>query len=125
MGKLLYESESYAIRGCAMEVHSELGSGFLEAVYQEALEIVMAQKGIPFEAQKELPVMFRGATLKKFYIADFVCYGLILVELKTLRAISNIERAQAVSYLKATGLRLALLINFNPNGSLEFERVVL
>jgi GxxExxY protein len=125
MGKLIFEEESYAIRGAAMEVLNEMGSGFLEAVFQECLEILFTEKGIPFEAQKDLPIRFRQRVLKKKYVADFVCFGTIIVELKTVKAITEIERAQAINYLKATGFKLALLINFNPNGKLEFERVVL
>jgi len=125
MGKLLYEAESYAIRGCAMRVHSEMGSKFLEAVYQECMAIELADSGIPFDEQKELELRYKGRKLKKKYIADFVCNGQIIVELKCIEKIGKVEIAQAMNYLKATGFRLALIINFSTKGEMQFERVVL
>lgn len=121
---LVYKDEAYAIFGAAIEVHKELGPGFLEAVYQEALEIELHERGIPFEAQKTLPIRYKGRLLKKEYIADLVCYGKIIVELKSIKELSDKDDAQTLNYLKATGLRLGLLINFGSQGHLERKRLV-
>ena len=107
-----------------MEVHSELGCGFLEGVYQEALEIIFEDKGIPYEREKELTISFRGKKLKKKYFADFVCYGKVLIELKALNELDTSHESQVLNYLKATGLKLGLLINFGST-SLKFKRIVL
>jgi GxxExxY protein len=125
VGKLLYEAESFAIRGAAMKAHSELGCGFLEAVFHEALCIEFTGAGIPFQPEQPLKIRYRDRVLNKTYIADFVCYDKIIVELKCLKKITDIERAQALNYLKVTGFRLALIVNFSPLGNLEIERIVL
>ncbi len=122
--KLLYKDEVYAIIGAAIEVHRELGSGFLEAVYQEALEIELVDRGVPTEPQKTLPIFYKQRRLKKDYVADAVCYDKIIVELKALDKLSGREEAQLLNYLKATGLRVGLLINFGSDGTLEWERLV-
>ena len=95
-----------------MGVHKELGAGFLEAVYQEAMEMECRKRDIPFDAQKLLPIYYKGQKLQKEYIADLVCFDQIIVELKAVERLTNIEEAQLHNYLKATGLRLGLLINF-------------
>jgi GxxExxY protein len=122
--ELLFKDEVYTIYGAAIEVHKELGPGFLEAVYQKALEIELQSRGIPFESQKSLPILYKGRLLKKEYIADLVCYGKIIVELKSIKELSEKEEAQTLNYLKATGLRLGLLINFGSHGQLERKRLV-
>ncbi len=122
--ELLFKEEAYAIYGAAIDVHKELGPGFLEAVYQEALEIELHSRGIPFESQKSLPIHYKGRLLKKEYIADLVCYGKIIVELKSIKELSEREEAQTINYLKATGLRLGLLLNFGSHGYLERKRLV-
>ena len=124
MTELLLKDEVFAIVGAAIEVHKELGPGFLEAVYQEALEIELAHRNIPFEGQKPLVVRYKGRQLKKEYVADLVCYGQIIVELKTIARLTEREEAQLLNYLKATGIRVGLLINFNSHGRLEWERRV-
>jgi GxxExxY protein len=124
MTKLLFEHETYAIIGAAIAVHSELGPGFLEAVYQEALEIELHAKHVPFERQKALTILYRGKPLKKEYLADFMCYGQVIVEIKALSRLSSVEEAQLINYLKATGLRVGLLINFGAAGKLEWKRLV-
>jgi GxxExxY protein len=122
--QLLLPDEVYAIVGAAMQVHTELGCGFLEAVYQEAMELELAAAGIPFEACKELAILYKGMPLKKKYVADVVCFGKIIVELKALDQLSGREEAQLLNYLKATGLHVGILINFGAHGHLELERYV-
>ncbi len=124
MADLLHKDEAYEIFGAAIEVHKELGAGFLEAVYQEALAIEFQKQGIPFEREKQLNIFYKGIELKKSYIADFVCYGNIIVETKAIKEISNSDQAQALNYLKATGFELALLINFGSK-LLQKKRVIL
>lgn len=124
MDELLFREEVYAIIGAAIEVHRELGPGFLEPVYQEAMEIESADRSLPFEAQKPLIIRYKGRRLKKEYLADLVYFDQIIVELKALDHLSTKEEAQILNYLKATGLRLGLLINFGKAGKLEWKRYV-
>jgi len=125
MTELLFKEEVFKIVGAAIEVHRELGSGFLEPVYQEALAIELASCLVPFEAQSPLQILYKGHRLKKEYVPDFVCYQQIIVELKALAKLSGTEEAQALNYLKATKLRVALLLNFGGHGKLEWKRLVL
>jgi GxxExxY protein len=106
------------------EVHRVLGPGFLEAVYQEALEIELQLRDIPFEIQKPLVITYKKYQLQKGYVADVFCYGKIIVELKALDQLSGKEEAQILNYLKATGLRAGLLINFGRSGKLEWKKYV-
>ncbi|MEO7913012.1 MAG: GxxExxY protein [Roseiflexaceae bacterium] len=124
MIELLYKDESYAIIGAAIEVHRVLGSGFLEAVYQEALEIELQACQVRFDSQTPLSIMYNNYHLQKGYIADLCCYGNIIVELKALDRLSGKEEAQLLNYLKATGFRLGLLINFGSTGKLEWKRFI-
>ena len=121
---LIYKDESYKIIGACLEVHMKLGCGYLEPVYQEALEYEFMDRNIPFEREKILNIKFKNRTLSQSYKADFVCYGKIIVELKALPVISSIEDAQVLNYLKITGYKLGLLINFGKE-SLEIKRKVL
>ena len=123
--ELIFKEEVYAIMGAAMEVHRELGSGFLESVYQEALEVELARREIPFESHKPLKIVYKGQTLKKEFIADLICFGKIAVELKAQDSLSGKEEAQVLNYLKATGLKLGLVINFGSHPNLEWKRLVL
>ena len=123
--ELIFKEEVYAIMGAAMEVHRELGSGFLESVYQEALEVELARREIPFESHKSLKIVYKGQTLKKEFIADLICFGKIAVELKAQDSLSGKEEAQVLNYLKATGLKLGLVINFGSHPKLEWKRLVL
>ncbi|MEZ4833659.1 MAG: GxxExxY protein [Caldilineaceae bacterium] len=121
---LLMKDEVYKIVGAAMEVHSQLGSGFLEAVYLEALARECQARNIPFEPQKPLQIRYKGQLLAKSYIADLVCYDAIIVELKAMEHLTNREQGQVLNYLKASGLRVGLLINFGSIGKLEWQKLV-
>ncbi len=118
---LIYKDEVYGIVGAAMNVSNTLGSGFLEAVYQEALEIEFQDNGIPFEAQKRIKITYKNKTLNKDYVADFLCFDNIIVEIKAIKQITGIEEAQLINYLKATKLPLGLIINFGGR-KLEWKR---
>jgi GxxExxY protein len=124
MAKLILKDEVYAIIGAAMEVHREKGFGFSEPVYQECMEIELAERKIPAEAQKELAIFYKGRQLNKICVADFVVYGKIIVELKALDKSTPREEAQVINYLKSSGLEVAVLINFGAP-SLEWKRIVL
>lgn len=102
-----------------------MGAGFLEAVYQECLELEFSRRGVPFETLKPLNLTYRGEALRQTYVADLVCYGRIVVELKATRSIAPEHRAQTISYLRATGMKLGLLINFGAPRRVEIERFVL
>lgn len=125
MSELLYEKESYAIRGAIFEVYREMGAGFLEAVFQECLEKELALAGIPFTAQPELTLHYKGERLKQTYRADFICFEKIIIEIKAVSALAREHTAQTINYLKATGHRLAFLVNFGAHGKVHIERIVL
>ena len=118
------KQETYNINGAAMHVYNVLGHGFLEAVYQEALEIEFQRRGIPYEREKELSIDYDGKILKQTYKADFVCYDNIIVELKAVSKLESSHRSQVFNYLKATGYKVALLYNFGAAEGLEYERKV-
>ena len=120
--KYFLEKETYDIRGCLMRVYNELGCGFLEKVYQEAFEMELKLNGIPHEREKNMPVFYRRVQLKQEYIADFICYGKIIVELKAVSELTDIHRAQVFNYLKVTNFDLGLLVNFGET-SLKVERL--
>ena len=124
MSDLIYKDEVFAIVGAAMEVHKELGCGFLEAVYQEAFQLELQSRNIPFVSQKQLPLFYKGQRLAKEYYADIICDNKIIVELKALDQLTPIATAQILNYLKATNLKVGLLINFGST-SLEWKRYVL
>ena len=117
------DERTYRIIGCAIEVHKELGCGFLEAVYQEALGREFSIQSIPFESQPIVELFYKGQSLEKKYQPDFVCFNEIIVEIKALSALSGVEEAQLINYLKATGLKVGLLVNFGAK-SLEYKRLV-
>ena len=117
------DQRTYKIIGAAMEVHKELGCGFLEAVYQEALGKEFVYQAIPFKPQPIIQISYKGKPLDKTYQPDFICYKDIIVEIKAISALSGVEEAQLINYLKATGLKIGLLINFGAT-SLEYKRMV-
>ncbi|MEA3359251.1 MAG: GxxExxY protein [Thermodesulfobacteriota bacterium] len=120
---MMKDEKTYRIIGCAMEVHRELGCGFLEAVYQEALDREFNTQEIPYKSQPTIQIAYKGQPLNKTYQPDFVCYEEIIVEIKALSSISGTEEAQLINYLKATDLKVGLLINFGAK-SLEYKRLV-
>jgi GxxExxY protein len=120
---ILLKDESYNIIGAAMTVHSELGSGFLEAVYQEALEKEFITQSIPYKREVSLPIYYKGTLLSNKYIADFICYDKIVIELKAASSILSEHKAQVINYLKATNMELGIIINFG-EGSLKHDRVI-
>jgi len=124
MDDLIYRDEVYAIVGAAIEVHKELGSGFLEAVYQEALQRELESRRIPFSPQRELVIRYKGEPLEKRYFCDLLCYENVMVELKALDKLTGKEEAQLLNYLKAAGLPVGVLINFGATGKLEWRRLV-
>jgi GxxExxY protein len=117
------DPQTFAIIGAAMTVHRELGHGFLEAVYQEALQLELTSSGIPFAREVDLPIRYKQHLLATHYRADFVCFGSIIVEVKALAKIGGPEQAQILNYLKASGLAVGLLLNFGAP-SLEHKRYV-
>lgn len=121
---LLYDKESYEINGAMFEVHKHLGPGLLEKVYQEAFEIELKLRNIPFEREKRYQIQYKGHCLLQEYVADFVCYDKIIVELKSVSEISDTHRAQLLNYLKLTGLKLGLLQNFNTHRIKAAERII-
>ena len=118
------DPRTYAIIGAAMEVHRQLGCGFLEGVYHEAMIIELERRGIPFGKEVPITVYYKGQALETIYRADLICYASVLVELKAQASCGNPETAQLINYLKATKLKVGLLLNFG-TPSLQFERVVL
>ena len=122
---ILYREESYRIMGACLEVYKEKGCGFLEAVYQECLEIEMESRGIPFNPKSELSLSYKGRTLKQKYQPDFICFGQIIMEIKSVSKLADEHRAQMHNYLRGTNLRLGLLVNFGHHPLLEYERIVL
>ena len=117
------DPETYRIIGAAMEVHRQLGHGFLEVVYQEALAVEFVERGIGFEREAELPVLYKGRSLACCYRADFLCFGCVVVELKALSELTPREHSQVINYLKATRLSRGLLLNFGAP-RLDYKRII-
>ena len=125
MKEIILKEEVYAIVGAAMDVYWQLGRGFLESVYQEALGIEFRRRRIPFEAQEEIVIHYKGEALKKKYVADFICYAQIVIELKALEGICGRDVGQLLNYMKATRFNVGLLINFGSPVRLEWHRYVI
>ena len=121
--ELIYKEETYRIVGSALTVSNTLGCGFLEAVYQEAMEIELKESRVPFEAQKRIQIHYKDRILQKEYAADFLCYECIIVEIKAIKKITEIDEAQLLNYLNATKLPLGLIVNFG-GPKLEWKRYV-
>ena len=121
--ELLFKQECYAIQGAIFDVYREMGCGFLEAVYQECLEKEFRLRQLPFEAQKELVLSYKGEQLAQTYKPDFICYDKIIVELKAVKEIAAEHKAQLLNYLKATGLELGLMVNFGAYPKVEIVRI--
>jgi GxxExxY protein len=122
--QIIYHQECYAIMGACFEVYKDKGPGFLEAVYQECLELEFEIRGVPFQRQADLRLNYKGRALKQTYAADFVLYEKIILEIKAASELVDAHRAQVHNYLKATGLKLGLLVNFGHHPLLEHERIV-
>jgi GxxExxY protein len=123
MGDIIYKDESYRIIGACFEVYTEKGCGFLEAVYQECLELEFQMQGLRFEAKKPLSLTYKGRPLSQNYVPDFICDGKIILELKAVSALADEHRAQVLNYLNGTGFKLGLLVNFGHYPKLEWERI--
>ena len=122
---ILFKNEVYRIIGACLAVHSDKGNGYAEPVYQDCLQIELPHHDIPFDAQRNFPIHYRGVQLRHTYTPDLLCYDQIIVELKAVKALTDEHRAQVLNYLKVTGLHLGLLVNFGSPGRLEWERIVL
>lgn len=125
MGEIVFKDESYAIQGAIFDVYREMGAGFLEAVYQECLQREFNMRGIPFIAQCEVALNYKGETLKQTYRPDFVCNNQIIVELKAVKELAAEHKAQVINYLKATQYKLGLLVNFGSHPKAQIIRLVL
>jgi GxxExxY protein len=122
--ELLYKDEVYQIIGAAIEVHKELGSGFLESVYEEAMTLESKSRKIPHDTQVRINIHYKAQPIGKEFIADYVGFGKIIAEFKCIPKLTRIEEAQIINYLKATGMEVGLLINFGSKGKLEWKRYV-
>jgi len=120
---LIYKNESFKVIGACMEVHKELGPGFLEEVYHEALRTEFENQNIPYEIEKELSITFKGKLLNKKYNADFVCFDKMILEIKAAKELTVNQEAQVINYLKATGFKLGLLVNFGES-RLKYKRLI-
>ena len=123
MDELIYSDETYEIKGAIFEVYKTLGAGYLEAVYQESLEEELKLRGIPFEAQSEIKISYKGKELRQFYKADIVCYDKIILELKAGSNSLPEHSAQLFNYLRATKMKLGLLVNFGHHPGVEIKRI--
>jgi len=123
--KMLFKTEVYAIQGAIFDVYREMGCGFLEAVYQECLERELHLRDIPFVAQKDLLLKYKGQALEQRYKPDIICFDKIIVELKAVSELGNDHKAQLFNYLRASGLRLGLLVNFGHYPKVQIERIII
>ena len=124
MTTVLYREESYRIIGACFEVYNQIGSGFSESVYQESLAMEFAIQQIPYVAQPKIELVYKGQALQQFFRPDFICFDKVIVEIKAILKILEINRAQAMNYLKATNFELVLLVNFGCYPKLDYQRIV-
>jgi GxxExxY protein len=122
---ILFKDECYAIQGAVFEVYREMGCGFLESVYQECIEKELKLRGIPFFSQQELKLIYKGEQLQQTYKPDLICYGQIIIELKAVKEILHEHKAQLINYLKSTGMKLGLLVNFGDYPKASITRLAL
>lgn len=125
MISLLFSEETYLLRGAIFDVYSQMGCGFLEAVYQEYLAVEFRQRRIPFIEQTELQLSYKDVVLKQRYKPDFICFNQIIIELKAVKSLQEEHQAQLINYLKATGMRLELLVNFGHYPMVEVKRIII
>jgi GxxExxY protein len=125
MSEIIYKEDGYQVMGACFEVYKEMGCGFLESVYQECLEMEFRMRGLPFRPQSELDLRYKLNPLNQKYKPDFICYDKIILEIKAVKALTDEHRAQVFNYLKATGYKLGLLVNFGHFPKVEYERIVL
>lgn len=124
MPEFIHGEETHALLGACFEVYKEKGSGFLEAVFQECLEFELSDRKIPYKVQPQLSLEYKGRLLKQTYQPDFICFEKIVMEIKAVSKLADEHRAQVHNYLKATGLRVGLLVNFGHYPLVEHERIV-
>jgi GxxExxY protein len=124
MAEIVLKDESYRIMGACFDVYKEMGCGFLEDVYQECLALELASQAIPFQSQQPLKLKYKGQLLDQKYIPDFICFETIIVEIKAVKQLAEEHRAQIHNYLKSTGCKLGLLVNFGHYPKIEYERIV-
>ena len=124
-GGIIFPEESYAIQGAIFAVYQGMGAGFLEAVYQECLEHELSARGIPFKPQTEIQIFYKGVPLRQTYRADIVCYDKIIIELKAVKNLLPEHSAQLQNYLRATGMKLGLLVNFGHSPKVELVRIAM
>jgi len=124
MTKLVYAEETHALLGACFEVYKEKGCGFLEAVFQECLELELADRQVPFQSKPLLALNYKGRPLRQTYQPDFLCFDKIIVEIKAVTKLADEHRAQVHNYLRATGCRVGLLVNFGHHPLIEYERIV-
>lgn len=122
--KLIDKDEVYEIVGACFEVYNTLGHGYLEAVYQEALALEFEARDVPFVKEKEIDIQYKGRVLAKRYVADFICFNRVIVETKAVSALLPEHQAQALNYLRATGLKVAVLVNFGSSQGIQWKRLV-
>ena len=123
--RIIYKEECFTIQGAVFEVYREMGHGFLESVYQECMARELKDRGVPFSAQPELQLLYKGQPLEQRYKPDFICYGKIIIELKSVKDILAEHKAQVINYLKASGIKLGLLVNFGSYPKATVLRLVL
>ena len=124
MATMLYAEETHALLGACFEVYKDKGCGFLEAVFQECLQLELADRGIPFVAQPQLQLSYKGRPLRQSYQPDFLCYDKVILEIKAVTKLADDHRAQIHNYLKASGRRVGLLVNFGHFPLVEHERII-